>query len=72
MDKQRRKFLKIAGATALAGISAPAVVQLTSNPAIASSAGHGEPAAHAAPADAHKAEGHGAEAAPQVFALGWL
>lgn len=33
MDKQRRKFLKIAGATALASVSAPAVVKLTSTPA---------------------------------------
>ena len=69
MDKQRRKFLKIAGATALAGISAPAVVTLTSSPALASSA---EPAAHAAPADAHKAEGHGAEAAPTGVRLGMV
>ncbi len=37
MDKQRRKFLKIAGATALAGVSAPAVVKLTSSPSFASS-----------------------------------
>ena len=40
MDKQRRKFLKIAGATALAGVSAPAVVKLTSTPSQAAS-GHG-------------------------------
>ncbi len=72
MDKQRRKFLKIAGATALAGISAPAVVTLTSTPALASSADHAEPAAHAAPTDAHKAEGHGAEAAPTGVRLGMV
>ncbi len=66
MDKQRRKFLKIAGATALAGISAPAVVQLTSTPAVASSdSGHA-----AAPADTHKVEGHAAEDAPKGVRLG--
>lgn len=75
MDKQRRKFLKIAGATALAGISAPAVVKLTSSPAHASSAskgevaGHGEAASHA-PVDSHKAEGHGAPAEDQGVRLG--
>jgi molybdopterin-containing oxidoreductase family iron-sulfur binding subunit len=52
MDKQRRKFLKIAGATALAGVSAPAVVKLTSTPSFAAS-GHGDAA------DAHKADSHG-------------
>ncbi|MGB3209102.1 MAG: 4Fe-4S dicluster domain-containing protein [Desulforhopalus sp.] len=72
MDKQRRKFLKIAGATALAGISAPAVVKLTSTPALASSSGHGETAAHAAPADTHSAGGHGAEEAPKGVRLGML
>lgn len=60
MDKQRRKFLKIAGATALAGISAPVVVQLTSSPVLA------------AAADAHKVEGHGAEKAPSGVRLGML
>ena len=72
MDKQRRKFLKIAGATALAGISAPAVVQLTSTPALASATEHAAPAAHAAPADAHKTEGHGAEQAPTGVRLGMV
>jgi Fe-S-cluster-containing dehydrogenase component len=66
MDKQRRKFLKIAGATALAGISAPAVVQLTSGPAVASSDAGQAPAA----ADSHKVEGHAAEEAPQGVRLG--
>ncbi|WP_136796776.1 sulfate reduction electron transfer complex DsrMKJOP subunit DsrO [Desulfosediminicola ganghwensis] len=49
MDNNRRKFLKMAGATALAGIGAPAVVKLTSTSAHASSAAHGAPAvaAHA-------------------------
>ncbi len=50
MDKQRRKFLKIAGATALAGVSAPAVVKLTSTPSHASD-GHG------AAADSQKTAG---------------
>ena len=72
MDKQRRKFLKIAGATALAGISAPVVVQLTSSPALASSSEHGATAAPAVPADAHKAAGHGAEEAPTGVRLGML
>jgi len=54
MDKQRRKFLKIAGATALAGVSAPAVVKLTATPSFASS-GHGEAA------ETHKTESHGEE-----------
>ena len=71
MDKNRRKFLKIAGATALAGISAPAVVKLTSTAAYASS-GHGEAAeAHGAPAEGHAAAGgHGEEQAPQGVRLG--
>lgn len=41
MDKQRRKFLKIAGASVVAGMAAPAVIKLTASPALASSAGHG-------------------------------
>ena len=65
MDKQRRKFLKIAGASALAGIGAPTIVKLTSSTAEASSAGHGAAAGHAATA----AAGHGAEA-PQGIRLG--
>lgn len=59
MDKQRRKFLKIAGATALAGVSAPAVVKLSSTPAFASSEA-GEATEHGAAAPAH-----GAETAPK-------
>ncbi len=54
MDKQRRKFLKIAGATALAGVSAPAVVKLTSTPAHAAG-GHGDKAG------AHNADSHGSD-----------
>jgi molybdopterin-containing oxidoreductase family iron-sulfur binding subunit len=69
MDKQRRKFLKIAGATALAGISAPVVVTLTASPALASSA-PGKTDAHGAPADAHKTSGHGAETAAKGVRLG--
>jgi len=51
MDNKRRKFLKIAGASVLAGIGAPAIVKLTSGPALASdkpvaakaaAGGHGE------------------------------
>jgi len=70
MDNQRRKFLKLAGATALAGISAPAVVKLTASPALASSApaGHGAAAqdSHAQPAAAH------GEEAPKGVRLGLL
>lgn len=68
MDNQRRKFLKMAGATALAGIGAPAIVKLTSTPAIASSA----PAGHAAPADAHGQAAAHAEEAPKGVRLGML
>mgnify|MGYP000110813824 CR=1 FL=1 len=38
MDNKRRKFLKMAGATVLAGISAPAIVKLSSNTAVAAGA----------------------------------
>ncbi len=55
MDKQRRKFLKIAGATALAGVSAPAVVKLTAKSSFAAGGGHG------AAADAHTKDAHGEE-----------
>ncbi len=72
MDKQRRKFLKIAGATALAGLSAPVVVKLTSSPALASTAEHGEATGNAAAADAHQVAGHGAEQAPTGVRLGML
>ncbi len=60
MDKKRRKFLKIAGATALAGIGAPAIIKLTSNPALASGGGHGAADPHAKPAHGKPAAaGHG-------------
>jgi molybdopterin-containing oxidoreductase family iron-sulfur binding subunit len=39
MDNKRRKFLKMAGATVLAGISAPAIVKLSSTDAVASGGG---------------------------------
>ncbi len=53
MDNKRRRFLKMAGASVLAGIGAPAVAKLTSTPALASS-GH-----EASAADSHG--GHGGE-----------
>jgi len=68
MDNQRRKFLKMAGATALAGISAPAVVKLTSSPAFASSA----PAGHGAAAESHAQPIHVEEDAPKGVRLGML
>lgn len=46
MDTKRRKFLKIAGVAALAGIGAPALVKLTSTPVFASEEHKEEPAAH--------------------------
>ena len=57
MDKDRRKFLKIAGVSALAGISAPVAVKLTASPALAS----GTEAGHAAPSDGH-GDAHGKKA----------
>jgi len=66
MDTNRRKFLKIAGATALAGISAPAVGKLSTTAAYASSAAHGE-----APAEGHgSAPAHSEEQAPKGVRLG--
>ncbi len=66
MDTQRRKFLKIAGVTALAGIGAPALIRLSSSTAHASE--HGAAGGHAAAAT------HGAhvEAAPQGVRLGMV
>ncbi len=67
MDNQRRKFLKIAGASVVAGIGAPALIRLSSSPALASSA---QKAANHAPAtDAHG--GH-AEEAPTGVRLGMV
>ena len=66
MDKQRRKFLKIAGATALAGIGAPALVRLTSSTALASE--HGAAEGHATEA----AHGAVAETTPQGVRLGMV
>ncbi len=65
MDKQRRKFLKIAGATALAGVSAPAISKLTGKQAHAASGGHG------AAADTHNQDSHG-EAKPTGKRLGMV
>ena len=57
MDTKRRKFLKMAGATVLAGISAPAVVRLTSSSAVASGDSQSAvPAAGHAPAEGHAVE----------------
>jgi len=67
MDKQRRKFLKIAGASVVAGMAAPAVIKLTASPALAS--GHGAAAEH------KPAAGHGgghAEEAPTGVRLGMV
>lgn len=68
MDNQRRKFLKIAGASVIAGIGAPAVIKLTAaTPALAS--GHGEaPAHHPAP----EAHGGHVEEVPQGIRLGMV
>ena len=69
MDKQRRKFLKIAGASVVAGIGAPAIIKLSASPALASG-GHAAPAAGHAPAtDAHG--GH-VEEAPKGVRLGMV
>jgi len=58
MDNKRRKFLKMAGATVLAGISAPTIVKLSSNSAVAAGGGgHDTAAAAHGGSDA----GHGEE-----------
>ncbi len=67
MDKARRTFLKIAGASVVAGMAAPAVVKLTATPAVASG---GATPAHAPAADAHGG-GH-AEEAPTGVRLGMV
>lgn len=54
MDNKRRKFLKMAGVSVLAGIGAPSIIKLTS--ASASSGAATESAAHGAAAAAHGAE----------------
>ncbi|MCF8055491.1 MAG: 4Fe-4S dicluster domain-containing protein [Desulfocapsa sp.] len=72
MDKQRRKFLKIAGASVVAGIGAPVLVKLSSSPALASSDGGHAPVAagHAPMPDAHGG-GH-VEEAPEGVRLGMV
>ena len=69
MDKKRRKFLKIAGASALAGIGAPAVARLTSSDAVAAGGGHAAPAEHK---EAGHGGGHHAEEAPKGVRLGMV
>lgn len=62
MDVKRRKFLKIAGLSAVAGIGAPsAFSMLLKGEAHASSAGHGAPAHGETEAPAAGHGGHGAE-----------
>ena len=57
MDNKRRKFLKMAGATVLAGISAPAIIKLSSDSAVAAGGGgHDKAAAAHGGADAHHGE----------------
>ncbi|MBE0583634.1 MAG: 4Fe-4S dicluster domain-containing protein [Desulfofustis sp.] len=65
MDNKRRKFLKMAGASVLAGIGAPAIVKLTSTPALASG-GDAKPAAAHAPAAGNAVE------APTTVRLGMV
>jgi len=62
MDKQRRKFLKIAGASVVVGIGAPAIIRLSADPAHAAGG-------HAAPDAAH---GTHAEEAPKGVRLGMI
>ena len=57
MDQDRRKFLKIAGATAIAGIGVPAVAKLSSATSAMASTEQGEAAAGHGEAGAHGAEG---------------
>ena len=64
MDNKRRKFLKMAGATVLAGISAPAVIRLSTQDAVASGGGE------AAPAAGHGHDSHGE--APSGVRLGMV
>ncbi|HID03366.1 MAG TPA: 4Fe-4S ferredoxin, partial [Desulfobacterales bacterium] len=63
MDKQRRKFLKIAGASVVAGLGAPAIIKLSGTPAHAAG-GHAAPAAGA--------HGAHAEEAPKGVRLGMV
>ncbi len=61
MDNQRRKFLKLAGAAALAGIGAPTLVRLSSSTALA--------AEHGATAEPH---GKTIDPGPQGIRLGMV
>jgi molybdopterin-containing oxidoreductase family iron-sulfur binding subunit len=66
MDTQRRKFLKIAGASVLAGIGAPAIIKLSASTAAV--AAQGAPAGHAETAT----PGAHVEAVPQGVRLGMV
>ncbi len=67
MDKQRRKFLKIAGISALAGIGVPAIAKLTSTASFAADVeGHGAAAGQTPAVAAH------GEAAPSGVQLGMV
>lgn len=70
MDKARRKFLKIAGASVAAGMAAPAIIKLSADPAHASG-GHGAAAEAHGAADSHGHGGH-VEEAPQGVRLGMV
>ncbi len=67
MDNKRRKFLKMAGATVLAGISAPAIVKLSSTSAVAAGGG-----GHEAPAASPGAAGGHGEEQPSGVRLGMV
>lgn len=56
MDNKRRKFLKIAGLSALAGIGAPGIIKLTADKAVASSGEGHEAVAKTAGEAAHTIE----------------
>jgi molybdopterin-containing oxidoreductase family iron-sulfur binding subunit len=71
MDKQRRKFLKIAGASVVAGIGVPAIIKLSAADALASGHGSAPAAEHGAPAAAAGHGGH-AEEAPKGVQLGMV
>ncbi len=67
MDNKRRKFLKMAGASVIAGIGAPAIVKLTSTTAVASGSGGAD-----APAAAHGASGSNGTADASRVRLGMV
>ena len=73
MDKQRRKFLKIAGISALAGIGAPAIAKLTSTTSMAAELEGQAAGAESTEASAvhHKYGEHGEEV-PSGFQYGMV